>query len=173
MTEYSIYRYKLNENVIQTITEFSKIHQYDNRTDYKEAWRDWCDDNSDTIDKETRRLNNLGYQGNVIDKMYKAGRYYFRKKNITEKPEPKTRRIYVSMDSEILELMDKHIMKNKTKDYSPAKGYSEFCEKNVDILREEVGRLFNCGLSGENINSKIKKNYKIRYFISTRNDEDN
>ena len=54
----------------------------------------------------------------------------------------------------------KHIMKNKAKNYSPAKGYSEFCENNVEILREEVGRLFNSGLSGENITSKIKKTYK-------------
>ena len=173
MTEHSIYRYKLNEDVTQSITEFSKIHQHDDRKDYKDAWSDWCNDNSEMIEKETRRLNNLGYDGNVIDKMYKAGRYYFRTKNNTEKPEPKTRRVYISMDGEILDLMDKHIMKNKAKNYSPAKGYSEFCENNVEILREEVGRLFNSGLSGENITSKIKKTYKNRYFISTRNDEEN
>ena len=38
------------------------------------------DNNNNLIDTEVLRLKKLGYNGDVIGKMYKAGRYYFRKK---------------------------------------------------------------------------------------------
>ncbi len=171
MSNRSIYRFKLSEDVMSAITDFSKIHQYDTRQDYKEAWKDWCDTNRLLIDTETRRLNDLGYKGDLNDKMYKAGRYYFRTKNVTDKIEPRERRVYVSTNSDIIEQMDNHITTNiKSIDYSPANGYSNFCQSNRELLREEITRLLEYGLTDKDISAKIKKTYKNRYFIITRND---
>ena len=169
MVASSVYRYKLSENIMSAITDFSKIHQYDDRKDYKEAWEMWYD-NNDLIDAEVRRLEELGYDGDIKGKMYKAGRYYFRKKNMNETVEPKERRVYVSMNSDVLEQMDNHIMsKLKSVDYSPAQGYSAFCQSNTRLLREEIIRLLETGLTEKDIIGKIKKTYKNRYFMITRN----
>ena len=169
---HNTYRFKFSDDIIQIITEFSKIHQYEDRNDYKDSWKEWCENNSEFIDIETRRLNNLGYKGDIIDKMYKAGRYYFRKKSISDQPEPKKRRVYVSMNNDILSNMDKHILDNiKSETYNPADGYSEFCKDNVEILKIEVIRLINSGMNCDDISSKIKKTYKNRYYIISRNSE--
>jgi hypothetical protein len=78
----SIYRYKFSNDIMHIITEFAKVHQYDDRKTYKEYWIKWLDDNHDMISNEITRLTRLGYEGDIEDKMFKAGRYYFRKKNI-------------------------------------------------------------------------------------------
>ena len=169
---HNIYRFKFSDDIMQAITEFSKIHQYEDRNDYKESWKEWCDDNSEFLEIETRRLIDLGYKGDVIDKMYKAGRYYFRKKTLSDSTETKKRRVYVAMNSTILSNMDKHIIDSiKSETYSPAEGYSEFCENNIELLKTEVARLLKSGINSEDISSKIKKTYKNRYFIISRNSE--
>ena len=109
---HNIYRFKFTDDVMELITQFSKIHQFEERNDYKESWEEWCEDNIELIEIESRRLANLGYEGDVIDKMYKAGRYYFRNKDTLDSTEPKKRRVYISMDTAILSSMDKHITEN-------------------------------------------------------------
>ena len=86
----NIYRYKFSDGFTKELYRFSKIHQYDHRTDFKEAWLCWIDTEDEIVNEEIRRLNNLGYTGNVLDKMFKSARYYFRKKS-SEKKEPKNK----------------------------------------------------------------------------------
>ena len=106
-----IYRFKFTQDFMDELYRFSKIHQYDERKDFKEAWEKWSEENEDLIGEENRRLNSLGYEGNVIIKMFKSARYYFRKKS-TEKIEPRERRQYISVNKELLDAMDEHIQKN-------------------------------------------------------------
>ena len=98
--------------------------------------------------------------------MFKSARYYFRKKS-TEKKEPQKRRMYIGVEKELLEAMDKHILQNvKNKEYKPSDGFSIFCKENIEILQEEVNRLCKCGLTNHiEIKDKIKKTYKNRYFM--------
>ena len=49
-----IYRYKFTEEFMSELFEFSKIHQYDERKDFKEAWKQWTEDNSELIDIESK-----------------------------------------------------------------------------------------------------------------------
>ena len=100
----SVYRYKPQPHIVEAVTRFAKLHQYDKRRDYKDAWKIWCDEEQGMVSREINRLMQLGYQGDVVDKMYKAGRYYFRTKKVNENKKPKERRHYVSMDSAILKL---------------------------------------------------------------------
>ena len=41
------YRYKFSTEVMNEITAFSKIHQYDDRQTYKEAWNKWKEEQKD------------------------------------------------------------------------------------------------------------------------------
>lgn len=75
-----IFRYKFSDDIIALISEFSKLHKLDDRKIYKENWNTWVKTNEDIIKQEVERLHGLGFEGDVIDKMFKAGRYYFREK---------------------------------------------------------------------------------------------
>lgn len=175
-TSNSIYRYKLTEDVMSMITEYSKIHEYDDRVTYKEAWNIWFDDNQEILNGEINRLVDLGYKGCVKDKMYKAGRYYFRKKKIVNKEkgklikEKQKRRNYISMDLTILDAMDKHISQWMRKnDFTPASGYNEFCKEHVNLLKNEIRVICEGNkITADDITSKIKKTYKNRYFLLSR-----
>ena len=162
----NIFRYKFTEEFTSELFKFSKIHQYDHRKDFKEAWKTWMEENDDIIEEETRRLTNLGYDGNVEDKMFKSARYYFRKKS-TEKKAPVKRRDYIGVNKALLDAMDAHIrMCMNTEDYKPSDGFDNFCNKNKDLLREEVNILCKNGFTDSiEIKNKIKKTYKNRYFL--------
>jgi len=164
-----IYRFKFTDYFMEELYKFSKIHQYDDRKDFKEAWTLWTEENNELINQEMERLNNLGYEGDILDKMFKSARYYFRKKS-TEKIEPKKRRQYISVSRELLNAMDHHIEENiSIKDYQPKTGYLSFCKDNEEILRESISKMFEQGInSNELIQDKIKKTYKNRYFMLTK-----
>ena len=163
----NIYRYKFTQEFTCELFKFSKIHQYDERKEFKEAWKIWMDDNENIINEEFRRLKMLGYEGDIFDKMFKSARYYFRKKS-TEKKKPAKRRIYVVSRKDIIDAMDDHInSKIELNDFKPSIGFDEFCMQNVNLLKEEIIVLRNAGLKDPNvIKSKIKKTYKNRYFLA-------
>jgi hypothetical protein len=164
-TNISIYRYKFTNEFIEDLYKFSKIHQYDHRKDFKEAWEKWVDENDLIISQEMKRLTELGYDGDILDKMFKSARYYFRKKR-TEKKEPVARRCYIGTSKELIDLMDGHINKNISKEFKPSNGFEEFCKENIDLLKEEITRLIGCNIKDANeIKKKIKKTYKNRYFV--------
>lgn len=162
----NIYRYKFTDDFTNEMYKFSKIHQYDHRKDFKEAWEIWLDDNDDIVSGEVRRLTNLGYDGDILDKMFKSARYYFRKKS-TEKKAPQKRRAYLCVQKDLLESMDDHIKGHiNEEDYKPSEGFDRFCKENLDLLKEEVSLLCKNGFTNsEEIKQKIKKTYKNRYFI--------
>ena len=165
----TIYRYKFTDEIVEMLSIFAKTHQYDDRHAYKKAWGIWYEDNLEVLEKEIRRIINLGYDGNVADKMFKAGRYYFRKKSpISTKPQ--TRRKYITFSSAVLDAMDRHIINNMNEpDYSPASGYSNFCENNIPVLKEEINSICSKHtITKEDMTLKIKKTYKNRYFRLTR-----
>jgi hypothetical protein len=157
-----IYRFKFTEDFMIELYKFSKIHQYDDRKDFKEAWKKWTEENEEIIDSEMCRLLRLGYNGDVLDKMFKSARYYFRKKG-TEKKEPKQRRPYISVNRELLEAMDLHIEENS---FQPKDGFADFCKKNELLLKETITLIFEQGIKDKDIiEDKIKKTYKNRYFM--------
>ena len=58
----NIFRYKFNNDFINPLYQFSKIHQYDHRKDFKEAWKIWIEENDDLVCKEVKRLSELDYK---------------------------------------------------------------------------------------------------------------
>lgn len=161
----TIYRYKFTSEFMNDLHNFSKIHQYDSRKDFKETWKIWVDENSQTISKEVERLTKLGYDGDILNKMFTSARYYFRKKG-TEKKEPRQRTTYIGVQQELIDAMDNHIKKNINKEFKPSKGFEDFCKENVQLLKTEVERFIDCNIKDVNvIKKKIKKTYKNRYFV--------
>uniref|UniRef100_A0A6C0D9D3 Uncharacterized protein n=1 Tax=viral metagenome TaxID=1070528 RepID=A0A6C0D9D3_9ZZZZ len=164
----NIHRYKFTQVFMDELYEFSKIHQFDDRKLFKESWTIWVEESDSLIQNETERMKNLGYDGDVLDKMFKSARYYFRKKS-SVKPEPKERRKYISVKRELLEEMDSHIISginNKNK-YKPSEGFDDFCQKNTETLKKEIETLIEKNIESTEIIAKIKKTYKNRYFMLT------
>jgi hypothetical protein len=162
----NIYRYKFDPEFTNNLYEFAKIHEYDSRHDFKDAWQIWLENNIDLVNDEVRRLTNLGYEGDILDKMFKSARYYLRKKS-TEKKEPKIRRPYVGLSKNILDCMDSHIEENiSLGNLKPSDGFENFCRQNLDVIKKEVRLLMEKKITDSNeIKNKIKKTYKNRYQI--------
>ena len=172
MNKSKIFRFKLSDEIMLLITQFAKMHQYDDRHAYKEAWEDWYNVQQDLLEREVSRLEQIGYKGDVLDKMFKAGRYYFREKKAktTDKNKVSTeekvkKRNYIVMNPEVILAMDQHL-KNAMKqpDFKPAKDFVQFCEQNLEMLRREIIYLKEQDMEGDQIAAKIKKTYKNRYF---------
>ena len=166
----SVFRFKFTDEVVSCITNFAKVHQYDIRENYKEAWSEWVDENDEMIYQEKRRLENLGYNGDVEEKMYKAGRYYFRKKTTQLEPTKSARRKYISSSRELIDAMDSHILENiQNENFTPAESFDNFCENSRTILLDEIkNTMQKVNLSKDEMTHKIKKTYKNRYFIVSR-----
>jgi Tfp pilus assembly protein PilW len=102
------YRHEFSKEFMAELSRFSKVHQYDDRHAYKSEWQKWI--NQETIaqamDFEKRRLQENGYIGDIDDKMFKAGRYYFRKKTITTENIMTPKSIDSSSDSPIAARQD-------------------------------------------------------------------
>ena len=162
----NIFRFKFTDEFMKELNIFSKIHQYDHRKDFKAAWETWIEAYDGLIKEESERLTCMGYEGDILDKMFKSERYYFRKKT-TEKKTPKVRKIYVGVQKDLLEAMDEQITNGlNDREYKPSEGFLEFCKANTELLKEEIQRLNNGGIyDNEEIKNKIKKTYKNRYFM--------
>jgi hypothetical protein len=169
LNQYAIFRFKFTEDFMKELFKFSKIHQYDERKDFKEAWIIWIDENSELVDSEMQRLIMLRYEGDIINKMFKSARYYFRKKSVV-RIEPKQRRPYITVNPELLEAMDNHVKDNIGKDgYQPKTGFVSFCKENETVLKQTITKIFEQGIKNtEIIQDKLKKTYKNRYFILIR-----
>jgi len=171
MTESAqVFRFKFDESIVEILYHFAKINQHVDRKTYKELWEAWTRENKEQIDREEARLKLLGYEGDILIKMYKSARYYFRNKTVV-KQEPKERRKYVAANMDIIVLMDDHVKNNiKTSNYRPASGYEDFCKTHLGAIQNAVQDFIENGLSDANeIQAKLKKTYKNRYFQFIKN----
>ena len=156
MTE--IYRFKFSIEFSEKLSNFAKIHQYDERKDYKESWNEWCENNSELIENEINRHEEKGYGGDMKSKMYNSARYYYRNKSISKKV-PVKRRDYSHIGKENLHKIDEFIKENKN--MKPSIGFEIYYETNR--IRH------NSIVEEENYKSMLKKTYKNRcYNINKR-----
>jgi len=163
--ETPTFRFKFDQTIMDMLLEFGKLHQYDDRHTYKAEWKKWCEEHHEELTREERRLTSLGYEGNIYEKLFKSGRYYFRKKP-TVASEPVTRRKYVGLNREVLSAMDAYIADEViSSKMSPAEAFTNFCTQNVNILRTEIEALVEShNMEADEISSKLKKTFKNRYF---------
>jgi hypothetical protein len=100
--------------------------------------------------------------------MFKSARYYFRKKS-TVKKEAKKRREYISIDKNLLRIIDEDITTNmRIKELKPSEYFENFSKERDELIKDELLRMVNMDIRDEDlIKEKIKKTYKNRYFILT------
>jgi predicted phage tail protein len=185
-----VFRFKLAGEMVDALFQFSKMHQYDDRETYKEAWIVWKHgaDISKMFEIEIERLQTLGYKGNtanIEDKIFKSGRYYFRTKMVntvatataatataaTATPSSK-RGKYIPMSKQLISDMDDHISRcyqreDSESQYKPSELFIDFCSSHIDIVNYEIERLnkiSSLSSSHSQVIAKIKKTYKNRVF---------
>lgn len=157
------FRFKFTDQFMDSLFHFSKVHQYDDRHAFKDAWTTWTDENATLVQTEVERLTQLGYTGNVIEKMFKSARYYFRKKDVTVVATV-ARKQYTRTSKDLIDCIDTHIKSHLVvHSLKPQDGFIDFCEKCPDEYVTAAKILENAGLNATAIHDKIKKTYKNRY----------
>jgi hypothetical protein len=167
-----IFRYTFSDEFNEVLYEFAKIHQYDDRHAFKDAWEVWSNEIAihPLIQKEISKLIEKGFDGDIKDKMYKSARYYFRKKTSIDNKKEKERKEYIGFSSKILQSMDEHIrnIMKENLNTSPAKAYDDYCQTDdhKTIIMEEIQLLKQnqIEIKKEELVIKFKKTYKNRLF---------
>ena len=164
-----VFRFKFNSELTDKIDYFSKLHQHDERTTYKEEWKKWTEtpEMLDIMMSESERLYRLGYTENINNKMYRSSRYYFRKK----KDEVKERATFVrssyNVSKDFITLMKNYIENEKLSiNFSPKTAYINFIDINKDNYETEIQNLTTNGFSNQDAIIKIKKTFKNQHYQS-------
>ena len=170
LTTSNIFRYKFDSPIVNLINTFATTHKYDDSSQFREEWDEFIKDNKASIDREKQRLTNLGYTGDINNKMYKSARYYFKNKS-TEKKETKQRRKYVTLNKGFLADMDRHISTVAfQQDMKPAHAYNNFVSDAMysEKLDDVIQKLLDGNWKEPAAESKLKKTYKNRYFMQQK-----
>lgn len=160
------HRYTFGNEFIRILGEFARKHQDDERKCFKKAWEKWADENKAFIQEEIITMKKNGFEGDVIDKMFKSARYYYRKKtkknekmkkdtsnqdtendlSTTQKPTRKKNEylstdILNEMDAHIVEQMKKNIIQEESNVLKigaiPAKSFDEYCLQYKERILEQ------------------------------------
>jgi len=176
--QMTTFHFNFSDPAVELLSYFATKHRYDERKIFKENWEKWIKETEvdECISAETRRLSEEGYSGDVVSKMFKSVRYYYRKKPMTPK-EPKQRKPYVALPADILAKMDNHIIEvivantnPETKQciISPAKAYEAYLKKEAEAKQNADEQAQQAQMDDAD-KDKYKKTYKNRFFIATQN----
>lgn len=180
-------RFKFSDELMEQLSLFAKIHEHDDRHSFKESWIEWIDDFEikEIITKEIERIESLGFNGDILDKMYKSARYYYRKKSLTI-TQPINRKDYEIVSKTILTSIDEHIKKEiaahiipelskntscKNINITPADCFHNFCVLNQELILMKLNENKNQleyqpsdKIQVRNVMDKLKKIYKNRFY---------
>jgi hypothetical protein len=156
------------------ISYFSKIHEHDERIVFKEAWTEWSKHTNiqPLIQAEIKKLSELGYKGDVLDKLFKSTRYYYRKKQDVDDEEDdvaskhkqkKYQHEYGGFSRDILAVMDKHIMEQIGK--NPETLVVRNLLNSVAIV--DAKEFETTQITGANININAKPSKSYEHFCET------
>lgn len=171
MSTVKTFRFKFSDEIMSEISAFARVHRYDTKDDFKDAWTQWTADNAMLISSEQERLTAMGFDGDLNKKMYVSARYYFKNKSDVDEA-PKKRRKYVTIDKSFIRLIDTYIstsIQNGDESiYKPANCFQDFIQENEEQTTVLVRKLAtDDNLENADIIAKIKKTFKNRYFVLT------
>jgi hypothetical protein len=181
------HRFLFQNNVVDCLSTFAQIHQFDERKTFKAEWQKYIEnpENKALLENEAGRLLSEGFDSDPYDKFFKSVRYYYRKKLGKEKTseENSPRKVYETIDRDILRGMDDHIKSQIVSNInsqvsnvmlsavSPAASFEDYCFKYKNIVLEETLRNKSVGddvtirkVDIENMVSRLKKIYKNRFY---------
>ena len=172
---------------------FADKYKYLERKEYKKEWELWLNNNNDIIEKEIERIQLLGYKGNIKEKMFVSGRYYYRKYekkkankdiiikdissqdvDIEDREKMKKTRDYIKVSKELLNFIDEYINTNIQNiiDIKPCNSYSLFYKNNEEYLNTYFTIMQNIYNNKNDYFEKIKKTYKNRYYVYKKNNKE-
>ena len=129
-----------------------------------------------------------GYEGDVLDKMFKSARYYHKKRDTNTAPIEITkihaeyknrfsREFLNEMDEYIqMQFVDIKIMVNKNGKYintlSQTEAYNNYCNNNKDKIMSEFMLIKNKrGELTMDMVGKLKKTYKNRFYSARKKEK--
>ena len=182
-------RYTYDREVVMHLSNFAKIHEYDERKDFKEAWQKWIEEPEikKVIMNEVARLQLNGQMGDVLDRMYKSARYYYRKKKEQSSNQTEPRKEYEGLPRTILKSIDDHIyaeineniilsdkLTEKVRsNISAANSFINYCRQHSGVIKEllPTKEVENVTYREKNlrdeiklVTDKLKKTYKNRFY---------
>jgi len=166
------YRFKFSKPTQDALVSFSDTHRLDDIPTFRRAWKNWVDAHSELIEREKNDLEKRGYTKSTIEKMYRSVRYYFKSKS-TSKKEPKKRAVYRPLNRALLEDMTRHVREvAMSEKYKPAHAYNNFYanDRYNNNLKQEKERIqTEWGLTELEVEEKVKKTYKNRFYLVQKN----
>lgn len=177
------FRYDFSSEIKSLLDNFYNINAEKGRKDFKESWTLWINSEEikSHIDSECARLLNEGYKGDVLDKMYKSVRYYNKKKEIC--PREKVNNQHTNrFSTQFLDIIDKNVGKHLEEEIESTstislmqnQSYKRFClENKEELLRELIRLRQEKGVIPEDIEKKLKKTYKNRFYNVRKSYENN
>ena len=159
------YRLDFSKIFARELKNFSEVNKKLDIVDFKIRMDRWVVNNDIIIEEEYKYLKNSGYDGDILQKIFKSARYYFSK--LDKKNEKKKRKKYSVKDKELLERIKTHVeIKNRDK---PSVAYNNFYEENKNYLDNHIEMLKVEGYEKKDATSKIKKIYKNKFFQMNKN----
>lgn len=173
------FRYIYTNEVADLLNEFAEIHRYDERKTFKSEWEKWIanDDIKKQLHQEVKRLESMGMDDDIMDRMFKSARYYYRKKPLIEKrkaetKKPKQKTPYIGFTTATIQNMVEYIKNKEKLQISPANLYELYCNENKEIIGAEIkeykkkweNKSPNQILTADELINKFKKTFKNRYY---------
>lgn len=182
-------RHTYSEEVVEQLSSFAKVHEYDDRKEFKEAWHKWMEepDIKNLIMAEVSRLTVNGLSGDILDRMYKSARYYYRKKGGSEAvTEPTVRKEYEGLPRTVLKTIDDFIYSEINRNIAEtdkgsnpiititaAKSFTTYCKLHYDVIsdllppmNDDAANKVNTNMREElkKVTDRLKKTYKNRFY---------
>jgi hypothetical protein len=180
-------RHTYSEEVVEQLSSFAKVHEYDGRKEFKEAWQKWMEepDIKNMIGSEVSRLTVNGLSGDILDRMYKSARYYYRKKCGGETvTEPTVRKEYEGLPRTVLKTIDDYIYSEINRNIAEtekggnhiititaAKSFTTYCKLHYDVISDLLPPMNDEDKGNTNmreelkkVTDRLKKTYKNRFY---------
>ena len=160
-TTSSVFRFKFNQDINCILQQFAAVHHGDDLEEFKDSWDTFLETYRTTIDIEMQRLQDLGFTGDVENKMFVSVRYYYCKQykigggggdehemrqDIIQQEHDAdaradadadadaddTKRGYMKVDIEVHNAIEAFLTNNDNHSLKPAIGWTRFCEQHGD-----------------------------------------
>jgi len=181
-----IKRFKYSDTMTMLLDNFARIHQYDDRKDFRRFWDEFVIENHNAFECEVGLLESRGFTGDPYIAMYKSTRFYYRKLYINDSVTSNIKKIkthrYSKFNNTLLTLIDtvieKHISENITRltdheficDITPSSSYKTFYDDYENDITLHIGDYVRQmqSVGGEIVSSiisnKLKKTFKNRFY---------
>lgn len=169
------FRFDFSYSMKQNLALFSETYQTLPRKQFQEQWKHWTQETHvNLFHDECEALKKQGFEGDIMDKLYKSARYYFRKKP-TQQPakQRKATKSYIRFTPSIISTMDNHIKNSILQEASQntcftlsyQEAYQTYLQTQRTMLVQELKTIRQTyGSLDENIAWKLQKRFRDKFY---------